>query len=577
MKLHIETFDNKTGGDCFFKAVGHPLAAASMTRLLAMLADAGPVAVYDPIGRARELFEIHPAANLDCAGVFVQDIETIGTEILGHAARPVTELPSAGAKAVLAVAFDAGRLIRQIQHLLPSGTPVVSLDEARLPEDYLANRRRYLDPLNFAVNQALLWDYEGRHTRIVTADYWSGRGSAPPGLWLCLFDADGTRLATWEQALPGPSATVVIDSRDVRRRFDLPEFCGTLFIHVLRAAGHDVVKYALDTYGDAPEELSCTHDANAWPADFYAGLPAPRPGETVRLWLQNALPRPVPAGAVSLSLMGSDQRVGIDHEIPGFGTTAVDLSSVLPAAAWPQQIELNAGRWLARPRYEVITGGGRRRIAHMNVERTDLRPDPNLAELGEILGKSYILPAPVLPRHRFRSLLMPTPMATSQRHLAIAAVVYAPEGRELARRPLGVLDRAESIAVPLDDMMGDAEWGHVELIYDFVDGGHDAPDGWLHALFRYEDLETGHGADTSFGAHIFNTVLTYRGEPQSYAGPAPGLSTRLFLRLGTDGTETVCHLIYPASTPWHAQSETDLVLISADGGEIGQERVAISL
>ena len=64
----------------------------------------------------------------------------------------------------------------------------------------------------------------------------------------------------------------------------------TAFIHATGIAGHDVVKYALDTYGDAEEVLSCTHDANSWPADFYAGLPAPAEDEEVVLWLQNSQP-----------------------------------------------------------------------------------------------------------------------------------------------------------------------------------------------------------------------------------------------------------------------------------------------
>ncbi len=74
------------------------------------------------------------------------------------------------------------------------------------------------------------------------------------------------------------------------------------------------------------------------------------------------------------------------------------------------------------------------------------------------------------------------------------------------------------------------EQGHAELVYDFRDGGE--ADGWLHALFRYEDRQSGHVAESSFGAHIFNTAMTYRDEPQSYSGPPPGLSTRLFLKLG---------------------------------------------
>ena len=61
----------------------------------------------------------------------------------------------------------------------------------------------------------------------------------------------------------------------MRARFGLGDFTGQLFVQRVGAAGHDVVKYALDTYGDDAGELSCTHDANAWPSDLYAGLPAP--------------------------------------------------------------------------------------------------------------------------------------------------------------------------------------------------------------------------------------------------------------------------------------------------------------
>ena len=46
-------------------------------------------------------------------------------------------------------------------------------------------------------------------------------------------------------------------------------------------------------------------------------------------------------------------------------------------------------------------------------------------------------------------------------------------------------------------------------------------------------------------------MLVYKSEPQSYVARPPGLSTRLFLRLGDAPFETICHLIYPASTPWH--------------------------
>src|SRR3546814_3722058 len=86
-----------------------------------------------------------------------------------------------------------------------------------------------------------------------------------------MYEAGGT-LAEWTDPLPGANASVVIDSTDVRARFGLGDFTGNLFLHVCGIAGHDIVKYALDTYGDSDAVLSCTHDANSWPADLYAGV-----------------------------------------------------------------------------------------------------------------------------------------------------------------------------------------------------------------------------------------------------------------------------------------------------------------
>jgi hypothetical protein len=139
------------------------------------------------------------------------------------------------------------------------------------------------------------------------------------------------------------------------------------------------------------------------------------------------------------------------------------------------------------------------------------------------------------------------------------------------------LPRAHATALDLDEIEGLASlgdgYGHIELVYDFSAGG-DA-DGWLHALFRYRHRRSGHAAETSFGAHVFNTILTYRDEPQSYSGRPPGLSTRLFLRLGESGYDTLCHLIYPASRPWVPMSTTDIILYDGHGHEVARTGLAI--
>src|ERR1700733_785742 len=103
-----------------------------------------------------------------------------------------------------------------------------------------------------------------------------------------------------------------------------------------------------------------------------------------------------------------------------------------PAFRWmsPRCCLTRAGRYMVRSRYEVIRGE-RRRFAHVNVERTDLKPNPEIRQLRQMLGKGYILPAPLLPPERWRSSLLPTPMATTQNILPIAATVYDQTGAEV--------------------------------------------------------------------------------------------------------------------------------------------------
>ncbi len=576
MQLRIETFSNSRGGNAFFKAVTHPLAARAMPGLLARLGS-GRVAVYDPEGCVDGLSDLYDLSALDIAGCYVQDVTAVGRPVLGRAAQPVTEIGESGARTVFVAGFDAERAIDHIRHLLPAGTETASLDAIRLPDALLSNPRRYLDPLNFATNFAFFRDAGGLSTRLVTANYWAGYGAGEVALWLLLFGAAGEVLAEWREPVAAGTTSIVLDSRDIRRRFALPDFTGQLFLHVVGAVGHDVVKYALDIFGtDAAACFSCTHDANSWPADFYAGLPAPDTGERVTLWVQNSQPCAIPPNAIGLNLMGDGAVKRIAAAIAPFASHALDIAELLPEARWPQQIEMRAGKYVVRPRYEV-TARGRRRIAHVNVERTDLAPDPRIPELGNLLGKGYLLPAPVLPREIWRMQALPTPMATTQRDLPVGLIVYDGSGREAARHRFGRLTRSQSVAVELDQIINGAElasgYGHLELVYDFGEGG--SADGWLHGLFRYEDRRSGHRAETSFGAHVFNTVLTYKGEPQSYAGRPPGLSTRLFLRLGLAPHDTLCHLIYPASTPWHAMSATDLILHDRDGREVTRRQVAI--
>ena len=290
------------------------------------------------------------------------------------------------------------------------------------------------------------------------------------------------------------------------------------------------------------------------------------------LWLQNSHAVPIPAGAVALDRMGAEAPVALDQPVGPFATVAVDVGSVLPDLRWPAQIELRAGRHVVRPRYEV-TRAGRTRIAHVNVERADLRPDPAIPGLPPALGRGFLLPFPVLDPAEFRTIVQPTPMAVAQTDLPVRLDLFDDAGQMVAQRFLGRLARDHALAVDLDTIPG-VRAGHAELVYDFRDGG--GADGWLHALFRWEHRGNLHAAESSFGAHVFNTLMTWRDEPQSYSGPPPGLSTRLFLRLGEAARRSFAVLIYPASAPWAARSATVLVLHDAAGRAIGEEQMAIA-
>jgi hypothetical protein len=115
--------------------------------------------------------------------------------VLGRRAAPIDRLADSGARSVLVAAFDAERLIGQLQPYLPAGTQILSLDAMRIPEERLTSRRAYLDPLNFATNFALFRDTGEVHTRLVTVNYWAGYGSSNVSCWLTLFDGHGDVIA----------------------------------------------------------------------------------------------------------------------------------------------------------------------------------------------------------------------------------------------------------------------------------------------------------------------------------------------------------------------------------------------
>ena len=192
--LKIATFDNKSGGSAFFKAVTHPLAARAAPDLLRRLRG-GRVAIYDLEGQADAVAELYDFRGIELAGSFVQDVTSIGHPVFGRPAQPVTALNDCGAAIVFVPAFETERAVAHIRHLLPPGAAIESLDALRLPETVVPRGRRYLDPLNFATNFVFFREADGLSTQLTSVNYWSGYGATSLRLWLLLFDAQGQPLA----------------------------------------------------------------------------------------------------------------------------------------------------------------------------------------------------------------------------------------------------------------------------------------------------------------------------------------------------------------------------------------------
>ncbi len=559
MVLKIKTFSHQKPCS-FFKALGHPMVASTLEEFKRTQY----TAVYDPERHLEDFLAMTQAPQPEY--VYVQAVEALTptTALITHITQDKPDN-------LLILSFSPEHHLSQMGHLLPTSCNVHSLQELRLPDAMLTDPKNYLSDLNFSTNFAFFREEKGWHTRLKSANCWAKYDAKDVKLWAILFDEKGETLASWNEAIPPHVQSIVIDSREIKKRFNLPDFTGQLFIHLTGTKGHSIVKYALDTFHDNGM-LSGTHDANAWPSAYFAGLPAPRENEKVILWLQNSHPFSVPAIGVSLTLMGLSHAITLKQDIPPFGTYELDVGAYFPSARWPQQIEVQAGHYFVRPRYEVINQKGYRCMAHVNVERHDLQPDTKLKEFQDILGKGFILPAPLLPTESYVTSVLPTPMSRALRFMPVQALIYDKEGTLKGTHAFGNLPRHHHQALCVNDIISLNDYGHIELVYDFKAGNE--ADGWLHGLFRYEHKTLPAQAETSFGSHIFNTAITYKNEPQSYKGPPPGLTTGLFLRIDDD-LETFCHLIYPISTPWHKTSETTLTLHAQNGDPVASTSLKI--
>ena len=270
--------------------------------------------------------------------------------------------------------------------------------------------------------------------------------------------------------------------------------------------------------------------------------------ERVIVWLQNSHAIPIPAGAMSLDRMGADAPVPPSTKrFPHLPTYPLDVSEILPGVNWPSQIELRTGRHIVRPRYEVRRNG-RTRIAHLNVERSDLRDRTRRSgHCRRLWGADTCCRFRYCRAPNFEPSCSRLPWRWTSWARRCASTFSTAWVRRSLNGSLGCC-RAIVVWPSISTMFSPrtrcsrADTPNSSMTFATVA----TTNGWLHALFRYEQRATGHAAESSFGGHIFNTVMTYKGEPQSYNGPPPGVSTKLFLKLGLGGTRSFsCSSIRP--------------------------------
>ena len=205
MPLPIETFSNRLGGFTHFKALGHPLAAEAGARIAAKVRAAKSAAVYDPAGQLPPFAALHGLRAGDFQSLFAQDSLAVGARSLGPRRRPSPRCRTL-APTCFYSRVDSDRPLSQIAGLIPDQCEVVTLDDMRIPDRLLTNKRDYLFNLNFATNFAFFRDEKGRHTRVVTANYWGGYGAKDPFLWCRLFGGTAkfwpTLSARWAKQTP---------------------------------------------------------------------------------------------------------------------------------------------------------------------------------------------------------------------------------------------------------------------------------------------------------------------------------------------------------------------------------------
>ena len=86
-----------------------------------------------------------------------------------------------------------------------------------------------------------------------------------------------------------------------------------------------------------------------------------------------------------------------------------------------------------RPRYEVVSENGRRRINHPNVERVDLKHDEEIRRVAPMVGKGFILPAADSAGQGLPKRMPPHPDVARAENIPVIVVLRDANGAEVGR------------------------------------------------------------------------------------------------------------------------------------------------
>ena len=255
--------------------------------------------------------------------------------------------------------------------------------------------------------------------------------------------------------------------------------------------------------------------------------------ERVVLWLQNSHAAPIPPGAVALDRMGAEQPVALTEPVAAVRQLALDVATLLPDAALA-----GADRAARRPPRgpPALRGDPRRAHPHRPCQRGARRPAARPRASARLPARARPrLPAAV-PGAAARSASAPSCSRRRWRRRrptcrcgSTCSTRDGPQGGGALPRPPDARSRPGGRPRRSPSVRRGARRAGLRL-----PRRRRAPTAGCTRCSATRTAQSGHVAESSFGAHIFNTLMTYRDEPQSYSGPPPGLSTRLFLKLGDE-------------------------------------------